>query len=85
MTTLTATDARKNWFDILKHSVRGHRVYEITSKEGVVVLLSKDDYDNLMETLELTAIPGFVQGVHKARREIKAGKTCSMEEVFGAS
>ncbi|MEI8012958.1 MAG: type II toxin-antitoxin system Phd/YefM family antitoxin [Candidatus Omnitrophota bacterium] len=84
MTTLTATDARKKWFDILKQSIRGHRVYEITSRDGGAVLLSRDDYDNLLETLELTAIPGFVQGVHKARREIKAGKTYSMEEVFGA-
>jgi antitoxin YefM len=84
MTTVTATNARKNWFDILKRSVRGHRVYEITSKDGGVVLLSKDDYDNLLETLELMSVPGLVRSVHAARKEIKSGKTYSMDEVFGA-
>jgi antitoxin YefM len=83
MTTVTATHARKNWFDILKQSVRGHRIYEITSKDGEVVLLSKDDYDNLLETLELMSVPGLVQSLDKARKEIKAGKTYSMDEVFG--
>ena len=84
MTTVTATNARKNWFDILKRSVRGHRIYEITSKDGEVVLLSKEDYDNLVETLELASVPGLVKSVHHARQEIKQGKTYSMEEVFGA-
>lgn len=83
MISVTATAARKNWFEILKKSVRGHRVYEIASKEGQVILLSKDDYDNLLETLELMSIPGFVKSVRQAKQEIKQGKTRSMQEVLG--
>ncbi len=85
MTTVTATDARKNWFEILKKSVRGHRVYEIAAREGQVVLLSKEDYDNLLETLELMSIPGLVKSVRQAKREIREGKTRSMQEVLGES
>lgn len=83
MTTVTATDARKNWFEILKKSARGHRVYEISAKDGDVVLLSKEDYESLIETLELMAVPGLVKSVHQARKEMKAGKSYSMDEVFG--
>ncbi len=83
MTTLTATDARKNWFEILKGSVRGRKVYEITTKEGDAVLLSREDYDNIIETLELMAVPGLVKSVHEARREIKSGKHYSAREVLG--
>ncbi len=83
MTKVTATDARNRWFEILKNSVRGHRVYQITSKEGGVVLLSQDDYDSLMETLALLSTPGFKKSIRQAKKEIKAGKTHSMKDVFG--
>ncbi len=83
MTVLSATDARNQWFELLRRSVKGHRVYRILSKEGEVVLLSKEDYENLLETLELLSTPGFKQSIRQAKKEIKQGKTYSMDEVFG--
>lgn len=83
MTKVTATDARNRWFEILKNSVRGHRVYQIASKEGGVVLLSQDDYDSLMETLALLSTSGVKKGIRQAKKEIKAGKTYSMKDVLG--
>lgn len=38
---------------------------------------------SLLETLKLLSTPGMVKSIHKARKEIKEGKTYSMEEVFG--
>jgi len=83
MTKVTATDARNRWFEILKNSVRGHRTYQIASKEGGAVLLSQEDYDSLIETLALLSTPGFRTSIRQARKEIKAGKTYSMQDVFG--
>ena len=83
MQTLTATDARHKWFELLKHSVKGHQVYRITSKEGGAVLLSEEDYESLLETLELLSLPGLKKSVRQAKKEIKAGKTYSVKEVFG--
>ncbi|MBF0532880.1 MAG: type II toxin-antitoxin system prevent-host-death family antitoxin [Candidatus Omnitrophica bacterium] len=82
MTTLTATHAREKWFEMLRKSVKGHQVYQINSREGEAVLLSKADYDNLMETLELAAIPGLVKSVKTAEQEIKSGKSYAWDEVF---
>jgi len=83
MKTLTATDARNNWFELLKKLVKGHRAYRITSKEGGAVLLSEEDYESLIETLELLSTPGMLKGVKQAKKEIQSGKIYSMKEVFG--
>lgn len=83
MTTLTATDARSNWFELLKKIIKGHRVCRIISKEGRAVMLSEEDYENLMETLELLSQPGMLKSIKRAKKEIKQGKTYSMKEVFG--
>lgn len=83
MKTLTATDARNNWFKLLKDSVSSHRIYQITSKEGDAVILSKEDYESLIETLELLSIPGMLKSIKQADKEIAEGKTRTMEEVFG--
>lgn len=83
MTTVSATAARTKWFAMLKDIKKSHRVYHITSKDGDAVLLAQDDYENLIETLELLSIRGLKKSIEKSKKEIKAGKTYSMKEVFG--
>lgn len=83
MTTLTATKARENFFDLLKKSVKGHAPIRITSRAGDAVLVSEEDYENLLETLELLSIPGMARGVAEAKRDIRAGRTKPLKEVFG--
>lgn len=84
MRTLTATEARRELFNLLKRSVRGHRQYRITHKEGDVILLAHEDYEALLETLELLSTPGLLKSIRRARREIARGETYSLEEVLGA-
>ena len=79
MKTFTATEARNQWFELLRSSVKEHRTYRITSKEGEVVLVSKEDYENLLETLELLSIPGMPKSTQQAKKEIKQGKTYSIK------
>ncbi len=83
MTTLTATQARQHWFGILRKSVKGHAPVKITSKTGDAVLLSEDDYEGLLETLELLSTPRMAESVRAAKRDIRAGRTKSLKEVFG--
>lgn len=84
MKSLTATEARKRLFTLLKGSVRGHRQFRITHREGDAVLLSHEDYESLLETLELLSTPGFLRSIRQARREIARGETYPLEEVLGA-
>ncbi len=83
MDSITATEARSKWFELLKKSVKGHRVFRIASKEGDAILLSEEDYESLLETLELLSQPGLVKSLKESKRDIKKGKTYSMKEVFG--
>lgn len=79
----TATEARQNLFRLVKQSVRGHVPIKIASKEGNVILVSEEDYESLLETLELLSKPGFRKSIEEARADIKAGRTKSLKEVFG--
>ena len=83
MTTMTATVARQNLFQLVKKSVKGHVPVKITSKDGDVVMISQEDYESLLETLELLSTPGVLKGVREARKDIKAGRTKSLKDVFG--
>lgn len=83
MTTITATEARRNLFELVKKSARGHVPFKITSKNGDVVMLSGTDYESLLETLELLSMPGVLKGVREAKRDIRSGRTKSMVEIFG--
>lgn len=82
MTTLTATDARSNLFQLLKETIQGHTTTRISSKEGVVVMLSEEDYESLMETAELMSKKGLLASIKKADKEIKVGKVYSFDQVF---
>lgn len=84
MTTFSATALRSRLFQILKRASRAHVPFLITSRGGDVVILSKADYENLLETLELLSTPGVLKGVREAREDIKAGRTKSMKEIFGS-
>jgi len=83
MTTLTASQARQSLFQLVKKSVKGHMPIKITSKSGDVVLVSQEDYESLLETLELLSTPGMLKSIREAREDIKAGRTKSLKEVFG--
>ena len=81
--TVTATEARQNLFQLVKRSVRGHVPIRIASKEGDAVLISEEDYESLLETLELLSLPGMRKSIEEARADIRAGRTKPLEDVFG--
>jgi antitoxin YefM len=83
VTSLTATEARQRFFALLKSAAKGHRVYRITHNDGDAVLLSEEDYESLIETLELLSTPGVARSIRQARREIERGETFSLEDVLG--
>ena len=44
-------------------------VINVNTKNGNAVLLSEEDYRNMMETLHLSVIPGMVESIQKAAEE----------------
>jgi antitoxin YefM len=82
MKTITASRARSELFSLLKGTVKGHRQVRITSKEGNTILMSEEDYESLVETLELLSEPGLKESIRKAEKEIENGETVSIEDAF---
>jgi antitoxin YefM len=83
MTTLTATDARRGFFDVVKGATDKHQVYRIHHRRGSVVLMAEDDYESLLETMELLSAPGFRKSMKRSVEQMHRGETVSFEEVFG--
>lgn len=83
MTTLTATDARREFFNVVKGAADKHEIYRIHHRRGSVVLMAEDDYDSMVETMELLATPGFRESLKKSVEQMHRGETVSFEEVFG--
>jgi antitoxin YefM len=83
MTTLSATDARKEFFDLVKRANEGHQVYRIRHRKGTAVLMSEEDYDSLVESLELLSIPGFRASMKRSVAQMKRGNTVSLDQALG--
>ncbi len=85
MKTITAANAISDLFNIVKRVVKGHVQYRISCKEEEAVLLSSEDFESLIETLELLSSPEFLKRHRKARKEIAEGKTYTLREAFTTS
>ncbi len=56
---------------------------QIEDSSGSAVILSKEDYEGLLETLELLSVPGFREGIQRSLQQIADGETFSLDEVLG--
>ena|SRR3989338_3286675 len=80
--TLTATEARKKLFEILE-DVSTPGVYYTLTEKGVpkAVILSAEEFDSLIETIEILQDRTLMNKIKKAEAEIKRGEYYTWEEV----
>lgn len=83
MTRLNATVAKRDFYNIISGAIKKHQLYHIHHKDGDVVVMSEEEYESLIETLELLSIKGFRESIKKSAEQIKKGETVSFDEVFG--
>lgn len=83
MTTITATEARKTFFEIIKQTNQQHEIIEVQHKTGNAVIMSAEDYESLQETLHLLSQPEFKHKFNQSVLEADSGEVASFEEVFG--
>ena len=63
MSTITATEARKNLYRLLDEVSESHEPIQITGKRSNAVLISEDDWRAVQETLYLHSIPGMKESI----------------------
>ncbi len=65
MTTITATQARKQLYTLLDDVAESHAPVQIAGKRNTAVLIAEDDWRSIQETLYLTGIPGMRDSIRK--------------------
>jgi len=82
MTTLPIADVRANLSKLVEEAERTHQRVEVT-KNGrrAAVLMSADDYDSLMETLDILGDAATMADIREAKDDIAAGRLYTLDEV----
>ena len=70
---INITSLRKDLYKISESVIADGEIYNITTKNGVLVMVSKEEYDALIETLYLSNNPEF-------KKSLIAGKNAKDEE-----
>ncbi len=82
MTTLSVADARANFSKVVEAAATTHERFEVTRNgDRAAVLLGADDYDALLETLDILSSPDEVRAIREGISEIERGETFSMDDV----
>ena len=85
MTTLSLADARANLSKLIDSAVTTHERFEVTRNgDRVAVLMSADDYDSLLETVDILSRPDEVAAIREGLESFAAGEYSTAEEVRAA-
>ncbi|MBL7685677.1 MAG: type II toxin-antitoxin system Phd/YefM family antitoxin [Deltaproteobacteria bacterium] len=81
--TLPVTDVKQRLLELLKKVNLYHEVVTITKNgtpEGV--LLSLEDFESLMETIEILGDPHLIESLKRSKKQAKQNKFYSDDEVW---
>jgi antitoxin YefM len=82
MTTIPLAEARAHLSRLVDDAIRTHERVEVTRKgRRAVVLLSAEDYDAIMETLDILGDAEEVRAIAQAQAELRGGESYSRTEV----
>ncbi len=67
MTNTNITNFRKDIYKLLENAIRYNEPINISTKNGNAVVLSEEDYNNLIETLYISSIPKLKEELIKRK------------------
>lgn len=71
--TIPASEARKRLFPLIEEVNNDASVVEISSRRGDAVLMSRSEYDSLMETVHLLRSPANARHLLESMAEARSG------------
>jgi antitoxin YefM len=85
-TTISSTEARSNFAEIIDHIAEEGARYTVTlNGKPKAVLLAADELEGLLETLEILSEPGASARIKEVERRIEEGEWLGFEDAFGKS
>lgn len=76
---ISASEARKTLFPLIERVNEDHTPVEIVSKRGNAVLVSKEDWDSIMETNYLLRSPANARRLMESVEQWRAGRAMERE------
>ena len=73
MTSVNATNFRKNLFEYLNSTLDYNDIIQVSTKNGNAIVMSEEEYNSLIETLYLLSHPG-------TRQEILSGMATPLSD-----
>jgi antitoxin YefM len=84
-TTVSLADARARFSQIVDAASSTHERFDVTRNgDRVAVVLGSDDFDALLETVDILSDRETVQAISVGLEEIDRGETYSVDEVRDA-
>lgn len=85
MTTLPLAEARAKLSKLIESAVSTHERFEVTRNgDRVAVLMGADDYDSLLETLDILSNPDEVEAIRASLADLTDGDVSSADDVRAA-
>ena len=85
MTVLSLADARASFSKLVESAATTHERFEVTRNGSrAAVLMGADDYDSLVETVEILSDSDTVTAIQAGINELTADATSSVDEVRAA-
>ncbi|ABL82184.1 MULTISPECIES: type II toxin-antitoxin system Phd/YefM family antitoxin [unclassified Nocardioides] len=82
MTTLSLAAARASLSKLVEAAVTTHERFEVTRNgDRVAVLLSAEDYDALLETVDVLSRADEVEALRAGLADLEAGEVSTLDEV----
>lgn len=69
MTNINITNFRKDIYELLERTIKYNEPINISTKSGNAIVLSEEDYNNLMETLYISSIPKLKEDIINGIKE----------------
>ncbi|MBE6626873.1 MAG: type II toxin-antitoxin system Phd/YefM family antitoxin [Ruminococcaceae bacterium] len=76
MLNTNVTNFRKNLFELMEQTIRYNEPINVSTKSGNAVVLSEEDYNGMIETLNLLSDPIM-------RKKLIAGRDTALDECVG--
>lgn len=81
ITYTTATNARKDLFKILDRVRDSSAPYRVTKDDQKYVLLTEEDYEDMLETIDMLSDEEFMNDIREGIKDIEEGRTESWDAV----
>ena len=81
-TTLPISEARKKIFKIAEEVQKPSTYYTLTENgRAKAVIMSAEEFDSIMEDLEILSNPKIMEGIKQAEEEFKRGEYVTLDEL----